>query len=106
MVEAFPSDRSNQPFDMAILPRRAWRSRMVTDRHGSKSVNDDSTVRPVAVPKEMARCLVPGKCLGDLPSDPFRRRIRGDVGPQQASPVQAHDHDAIQKPEADRWHHE
>jgi hypothetical protein len=33
MVEALPPDRSDKPFDMAILPRRAGCGRMVTDPH-------------------------------------------------------------------------
>ena len=85
---------------MAILPRRAWCSRMVTDTHGSQSATDDCPVRPVAISKQITRCLIPGECLGDLARDPFRSRVRGDVAPHQASPGQPHDHDAVEKFEA------
>jgi len=32
MIETLTADRSDEPFDVAILPRRAWCGRMVTDR--------------------------------------------------------------------------
>jgi hypothetical protein len=44
--------------------------------------------------------------LGNLPRDSFRSRVHGDVGPHQAAPVQSHDYDAIEKPEADGRHDE
>jgi len=71
MVEALAPDRSDEPFDMAILPRRAWCDRVVTDPYGSQSATDDCPVRLVAIPKEIARGLIPGECLGDLARDPF-----------------------------------
>ena len=36
MIKAFPSDRTDQPFSMSILPWRSWRSRSVTNAHGAK----------------------------------------------------------------------
>jgi hypothetical protein len=106
VVEALAPDRSDEPFNMAILPRRAWRGRMVPNPHGLQSATDDCPVRPVAIPKQMARCLIPGECLGDLVRDPFGSRVRGDVGPHRASPVQPHDHDAIEKLKAYGRHDE
>ena len=47
MVEAFPADRADKPFDVAILPRRAWRYRMVADPHRLQSARDDGAVKPV-----------------------------------------------------------
>ena len=81
MVEALAPDRSDEPFDMAILPRRAWCARMVTNPHGSQSAMDDCPLKPVAIPKEIARGLIPGECLGELARDPFRRQVCGGVGP-------------------------
>ncbi len=65
MVETLAPDRSDEPFDMAILPGRVWRNRVVTDPHGMQSATDDCPVRPVAIPKEITRHLIPGECLGD-----------------------------------------
>src|SRR5258708_36530692 len=79
MVEALAPDRSDEPFDMAILPRRARCGRMVTDSQGPQSAMDDCTVRPDAIPKEIARGLLPGERLGDVPGRPFRGRVGGGV---------------------------
>src|SRR5258708_7888934 len=79
VVEALAPDRSDEPFNMAILPRRAWRGRVVPDPHGLQAATDDCPVRPVAIPKEIARSLIPGECLGDLARDPVRGWVRGDV---------------------------
>jgi DNA-binding NarL/FixJ family response regulator len=40
MVEALASDRANQPFNMTVLPRRAWRDRPVANAHGSQPPGD------------------------------------------------------------------
>jgi hypothetical protein len=41
MIEALAPDRSYEPFDMTILPRRAWRGWMVTNPHGLQSTTVD-----------------------------------------------------------------
>jgi hypothetical protein len=35
MVEALAADRSNQPFNMTVLPRRPWCDRPVANAHCS-----------------------------------------------------------------------
>src|SRR5260221_704833 len=77
VIQAFSTDRADEPFGMAILPSRTWRGRVVADAHGSKTTTGCWPVRPVAIPKQIARRLIPGECLGDLARDPFRSRIRG-----------------------------
>jgi hypothetical protein len=34
MVDALASDRSDQPFGEAVLPRRAWGNGLIADAHG------------------------------------------------------------------------
>ena len=55
MVEALASDRSYQPFNMTVLPRRAWRYRPVANAHGSQPMCDGCTIRPVTVANEILR---------------------------------------------------
>src|SRR5260370_21438722 len=100
MVEAVAPDRSDEPFDMAVLPRRAWRGRVVANSHGLQSASDDRPVGPVSITKKIARSSIPRECLGDLPRDPFRGWVGRDVSPHQVAPVQTHDDDAIEKLEA------
>ncbi len=33
VVEAFPTNRSDEPLNVAILPRSAWCRRMIADPH-------------------------------------------------------------------------
>src|SRR5260370_14515400 len=54
MVEALPPDRSDKPFDIAILPRRAGCGRIVTDPHSYQSAMNDCPVRPGATPKQLS----------------------------------------------------
>jgi hypothetical protein len=58
MVEAFASDRSNQPFNMTVLPRRAGHDWSVSDAHGSQSACDRDTIRSVAVTDQVTQCRV------------------------------------------------
>src|SRR5512135_919489 len=95
MVEAFPSDRADHPFNAAILPRRARRDGSISDPHRPKSLRDDGAIGAILIADEVSRRLVPLKRLSDLSGDPLRRRIRGDIGPNQVSPIEAKDHEAV-----------
>jgi hypothetical protein len=64
VVHTFTPDRSNQPFDKTVLPRRDWCDRLVTDAHGAQSARDDGAIDPVAIADEVVRSLIPGKSLG------------------------------------------
>src|SRR5689334_11739715 len=55
MVEAFASDRADQPFNMTVLPRRAWRDGPLANAHGSQPPGDCGAIEGVAVTDEVAR---------------------------------------------------
>jgi hypothetical protein len=71
MVETFASDRPDQPFNMTVLPRRAWRDRPISNTHHAEPALDRQTIGGVAVTDEVARCLIPWERFGDLPGDPL-----------------------------------
>src|ERR1700726_47083 len=81
MVNTLASDRSDQPFGKAILPRRGWCSRLVPDAHGAQSACDDGAIDPVAIANDVLWGLIPRKSLGDPTCNPFCRRICCDVDP-------------------------
>src|SRR5258708_30564590 len=87
VVHTFTPDRSDQPFDKAILPRRGWCGRPVPDAHGAQSARDDAAIDPVAIADEVVRSLIPGKCLRYLSCNPFCRGICCDVDPDEVSAV-------------------
>src|SRR5204863_5724641 len=79
MVDALASDRSDQPFGEAVLPRRAWSDGLVADAHGAQSVRDGSAIEAIPIADQVARRLSPRECFGDLACDPVRGRMGCDV---------------------------
>jgi hypothetical protein len=100
MVDAFASDRSDQSFGEAVLPRRAWSDRFVADAHGSQSMPDGNAIDLIRDRDHVARGLIPRECLCDLPRDPVRGRMRCDVDPGEVSAGQPHDDEGIEHVEA------
>src|SRR5882757_9952405 len=81
VVKAFPSDRTDQPFSISILPRRARRRRSIADAYRSESADEDLTIGAVPVTNEIAGSLFPPACFSDLICDPFCGRMRRDAKP-------------------------
>jgi hypothetical protein len=102
MVETLASDRSDQPFNMTVLPRRARCDWPVADTHGSQPACDRDTIGSVTVTDEVARRITPRECFRDLPGDPVSSRICGHVGPDKPSPLRTQDDQPIEKFEPDR----
>src|SRR3984893_8560202 len=115
VVHTFTSDRSDQPFGNAILPRqfgnailprRGWCGRLVPDAHGAQSARDDAAIDPVAIADEVVRSLVPRKCFRYLTCNPFGRRVCRVVDPDQVSAVEPDDDEGIEQVETDSWNNE
>jgi len=49
MVQALSSDRSYQPFNIGILPRRTWCRRAIPDAHGPDASPEDLSVDAIAI---------------------------------------------------------
>ena len=81
MIDAFPADRTDQPFSISVLPWGARRRRPITNAHGSKSSDEDLTIDPIEIADEMAGSLVPAAGFRELIGNPFRGRMRGDAQP-------------------------
>src|SRR5258708_18400893 len=106
VVHTFTPDRSDQPFGKAILPRRGWCGRSVSDAHGAQSAGDDAAIDQIAIADEVARSLIPGKCLRYLTRDPFGRGICCDVDPDEVSAAEPDDDKGIEQVETDSWNNE
>src|SRR6266576_2187036 len=100
MVDALASDRSDQPFGEAVLPRRAWGDGLVTDAHGAQSVRDGSAIDAIPITDQVARRLSTRECFGDLACDPVRGRMGCDVDPDKVSADQPNDDQGIEQIEA------
>src|SRR5436309_3063279 len=106
MVDALASDRSDQPFGEAVLPRRAWGDGLVADAHGAQSVRDGSAIDAIPIADQVARRLSPRECFGDLACDPVRGRMGCDVDPDKVSAGQPNDDKGIEQVEANARNNE
>src|ERR1700737_1376779 len=106
VIQTLAPDRSDQPFDKAILPRRGWCGRLVPDAHGAQSACDSAAIDPVPIADEVVWSLIPGKCLRYLTCNPFGRGICCDVDPDEVSAVEPDDDEGIEQIETDSWNNE
>src|ERR1700736_4266495 len=106
VVKAFPSDRTDQPFSISILPGGARRRRSIADSYRSESANKDLTIGSVPITNEIAGSLFPPACFRDLICDPFSGWMRCDAKPQNMSPALPHDQQSIEQAKRDCRHDE
>src|SRR6202047_968083 len=106
VVKAFPSDRTDQPFSICVLPRGAGRRRSVANAYRSESADKDLTIGPVPVTNEIAGSLFPPTCFRNLICNPFCGWMRCDAKPQNMSPAVPHDQQSIEQAKRDCRHDE
>lgn len=87
VVKALALNRSDQPFGIGILPRRCCRNRSVPDAHRLQAPCDDGAIDTITIADEIFWRFIPGKRFGYLPRNPFSRRVRGRVNPDQISAI-------------------
>jgi hypothetical protein len=75
MIEQFPPDRADQPFNIWVLPRRSRCSRSVPNTHRAKPPEVCLAIGAIAIANNIIRCSLPAASLRQLSSDPFRRRV-------------------------------
>src|ERR1019366_1793626 len=75
VVERFATHRSDEPLNVAVLPRRAWCGRMIADPHCTNAAGVRWTKCAVAVANQVTRRFVPGKRASHLNRDPLGGRI-------------------------------
>ena len=102
MVDALASDRSDQSFGEAVLPRRARGDGLVTDAHGAQSAGDECAAHPIPITDQLARKRA--QIRGNLRSASKRAGFPTPV-PTEAGPMPTHegfgadDRDGLE----DRW---
>jgi hypothetical protein len=84
-----------------VLPRRTGRNRLVANPHRSQTT---PAIDPISITDQVAWCLVPGESLGDLPRDPFGRRMRRYVDPDKLPPRQPDNDQCIEQVEPNGRH--
>src|SRR5450631_4045630 len=106
VVHTFTPDRSDLPFDNAILPGRSRSNRLVPNAHGRQSAYDDRAVDPIAVSDHVTGSHVPRKGLGDLTCNPLCCRVGCDADPREVPTIEPHDNEGIEQIETNSWNSE
>src|SRR3979411_1106770 len=106
VVEAFPSDRTDQPFGMSVLPWGTRRRRPIANTHGSKSSDENFAIRAIPIADQIAGKLLPSAGFCYLVCDPFRGRMRRYSAPHEHASALAHDSQTIEQTERDCRHDE
>ena len=71
VVERFATDRSGELLDVAVLPRRAWCDRVISNPHGTNAADVSWTECVGTVANQVTRCFVRRKGIRHLFRDPF-----------------------------------
>src|SRR3954452_25300184 len=71
MIKALASDRADQSFGIAILPRRSRRYRSVANAHRSNAPGECLSIDAIPITNEILWRALPVTCLRDLSRDPF-----------------------------------
>ena len=89
VIQTLAADRSDQAFDVWILPRRSWRRDDFLDAHVLDAFPEKLAVDSVAITNEKPRCGIIEKRFDDLLSRPFSRRIGCNVEMNNHPPIMA-----------------
>ena len=92
VIKALPSDRADQPFGMAVLPRRSRRCRSVANAHGANAPSERLAIDPIAITDKILRRVLPADGLSHLPRDPFGRGMRSYPEPEHATSFMTENH--------------
>jgi len=106
MVDAFPTDRADEPFDIGVLPGRARRCRSISDAERPKAPGDDLPISAISITNEVPRSLLPSARLRELSRNPFRGRVCGCGRPQDPVPVMLQDKKAEEQAKGHGGDHE
>src|SRR4051794_18176468 len=98
MIEALTSDRADQTFGIAVLPRRARRCRSVANAHGSNTPGKCFSIDTVPITNEISRDRIPAAGRGDLPSYPFGHWVGRDAQPENSSTAMSKNEQSVQQP--------
>jgi len=79
VIEAFATDRSDEPLNVAVLPRRARCGRVIPDPHCPNAMGVGWTECSVTIAKQMTWRFVSRKGVSHLPSDPLGTWIGSDA---------------------------
>ncbi len=66
VIKTLPSDRTDEPFSISVLPWGARRRRSIANAHRSKSSYKNIAVSPIPIADQILGSLFPAACFRDL----------------------------------------
>ena len=106
VVEARSPDRSDDPLDKGILPRRTWGDEHLTDPHPLDSPRELSAIDSTAITEQVGRSRIVGECLDDLPRSPGCRWMVRHVDVDEFTPAVAQGNEHEEQTEGEGGHEE
>src|SRR6516225_12423965 len=102
MIKAIPSDRTDEPLRISVLPWRSWCDRPIANAHCSKAADEDVTIDTIPIVNDILRRPLPAVCLGELTGNPLGARMRGHTQPHKLAAGVLQNQKSIQQPKRDR----
>lgn len=87
MVKTIPSDGSDQPLHVRVLPRTPGRAQNLLDAQTIDAPAKCFPIYRVATPKRILRSAIPREGFDNRLACPLRGRILGDVEMNHLAPV-------------------
>ena len=107
MVKAIPSDRTDEPLRMSVLPWRSWCDRPVPNAHRANATDKDIAIDTIPIANDILRPLLPAVCLGEADAQSIGRSdARSRPATEWLTAGMPQDQKSIQQPERDRGDHE
>src|ERR1017187_7074328 len=101
MVETLAPSGSNHPLHICALPWRTRRRQHFFYRHVSHLFSEVLTEDRIAVPQQVARELVKGKCVPQLLSSPLGGRVAGHIEVNNAATIVGQNQEHVKDVEPD-----
>ena len=106
VIQIFPANGADHPFDIRALPGRAWGGQHLFDSHRFHLLHKLLAEDPIAIAEEIAGRRVPGKRFPELVRGPCGGRMGGDREMQNAPPVVCQHQEYIENLKAESRHRE
>ena len=87
MVETLTPNGTNHPLHVSSLPRRTPGRQQLLDAHVLHLISEIIAEDCIAVPEQVARELVKGKCFSQLLSSPLGGRVAGHIEVNNAATI-------------------
>ena len=83
VVKTIPSDRTDEPLRISVLPWRPWRDRPIPYTHCSKPLDDDIAIDAIPIANDISWRLLPAVGFGQLTGNPMGARAFGHTQPHK-----------------------